>query len=348
VDGLCEGKGSHFWAVDSKKDLEIKGGDMYQGEFHANKIHGAGNRYTKEGRSFAEEWDANVKVKSVETTKPGDEPPESYRRALAVVAASRADDSGLTSTERSRLQALLGGAKQQATKLFAGQSNVTQEVGKENMKATATLVFKDCVGCSYTITSLCTKVMVQGCKDCRFVFQARVVTSVVELYQCQNISCDLHTQVKTMQVDMCDDVDLVFHSHDNFQSIVWAGAERIKATLHSEEHGLLSHSSGFQQIMQLYPTITEEQKTIEQLIVRCVSGKLLEERLIRLANGFPTTEREAKEFNRKQEMNMQKLAQEAGITIGRKQKAATVGRNDPCVCGSGKKYKKCCGAGGGD
>ena len=23
-----------------------------------------------------------------------------------------------------------------------------------------------------------------------------------------------------------------------------------------------------------------------------------------------------------------------------------VGRNDPCTCGSGKKYKKCCGAGG--
>ncbi|MDZ7295898.1 MAG: SEC-C metal-binding domain-containing protein, partial [candidate division KSB1 bacterium] len=22
-----------------------------------------------------------------------------------------------------------------------------------------------------------------------------------------------------------------------------------------------------------------------------------------------------------------------------------VGRNDPCPCGSGKKYKKCCGAG---
>src|SRR5580704_12962981 len=27
--------------------------------------------------------------------------------------------------------------------------------------------------------------------------------------------------------------------------------------------------------------------------------------------------------------------------------AAKVGRNDPCPCGSGKKYKKCCGAGGG-
>jgi len=25
------------------------------------------------------------------------------------------------------------------------------------------------------------------------------------------------------------------------------------------------------------------------------------------------------------------------------QVAAKVGRNDPCPCGSGKKYKKCCG-----
>ncbi len=73
----------------------------------------------------------------------------------------------------------------------------------------------------------------------------------------------------------------------------------------------------------------------------------LKERLIRLANGFPTTEREAREFNRKQEFNVQQLAKEAGITIGRKAKpTANIGRNDPCVCGSGKKYKKCCGAGG--
>lgn len=27
-------------------------------------------------------------------------------------------------------------------------------------------------------------------------------------------------------------------------------------------------------------------------------------------------------------------------------RAARAGRNDPCPCGSGKKYKKCCGAGG--
>ena len=29
-------------------------------------------------------------------------------------------------------------------------------------------------------------------------------------------------------------------------------------------------------------------------------------------------------------------------------KGAKVGRNDPCPCGSGKKYKKCCGANSND
>ena len=30
----------------------------------------------------------------------------------------------------------------------------------------------------------------------------------------------------------------------------------------------------------------------------------------------------------------------------RKTEAQKIGRNDPCPCGSGKKYKKCCGAEG--
>jgi len=29
--------------------------------------------------------------------------------------------------------------------------------------------------------------------------------------------------------------------------------------------------------------------------------------------------------------------------LGDKRKSLKIGRNDPCICGSGKKYKKCCG-----
>ncbi|MBE6576006.1 MAG: preprotein translocase subunit SecA [Ruminococcaceae bacterium] len=43
------------------------------------------------------------------------------------------------------------------------------------------------------------------------------------------------------------------------------------------------------------------------------------------------------------------VAPRAGAPIGAPQKAAPkVGRNDPCPCGSGKKYKKCCGLGAED
>jgi uncharacterized protein YecA (UPF0149 family) len=36
------------------------------------------------------------------------------------------------------------------------------------------------------------------------------------------------------------------------------------------------------------------------------------------------------------------VVKNAGKTVVKD--AASVGRNDPCPCGSGKKYKKCCGA----
>ncbi|MEW6694548.1 yecA family protein [Tepidimonas thermarum] len=38
------------------------------------------------------------------------------------------------------------------------------------------------------------------------------------------------------------------------------------------------------------------------------------------------------------------IARELGPPIATVRKAAEPGRNDPCPCGSGKKYKKCCGA----
>jgi preprotein translocase subunit SecA len=36
------------------------------------------------------------------------------------------------------------------------------------------------------------------------------------------------------------------------------------------------------------------------------------------------------------------------IVMVHKTHTPKVGRNDPCPCGSGKKYKKCCGAGASD
>jgi len=84
---------------------------------------------------------------------------------------------------------------------------------------------------------------------------------------------------------------------------------------------------------------------IDQFKVHFVGDRLLNERVVRLNNGFPTTQREADDYDRRQEINMQKLADSMGITVKRKQrdpKQVRVKRNDPCPCGSGKKAKNCC------
>jgi uncharacterized protein len=41
--------------------------------------------------------------------------------------------------------------------------------------------------------------------------------------------------------------------------------------------------------------------------------------------------------------NMRDMWRTLGPRIETIVKPNTPGRNDPCVCGSGKKYKKCCG-----
>ncbi len=40
-----------------------------------------------------------------------------------------------------------------------------------------------------------------------------------------------------------------------------------------------------------------------------------------------------------------RLSQQQATARSIKSSAKTVGRNDPCPCGSGKNYKKCCGRG---
>jgi len=61
---------------------------------------------------------------------------------------------------------------------------------------------------------------------------------------------------------------------------------------------------------------------------------------VQIVRQRPEEERKRK----KKTLNLSHGGDDAGpITVRRKEKK--VGRNAPCPCGSGKKYKKCCGAG---
>jgi hypothetical protein len=68
-------------------------------------------------------------------------------------------------------------------------------------------------------------------------------------------------------------------------------------------------------------------------------GNLSDPRIERLQNEWLSTQRDA--FDGKTPAEMLSLAQGKVETFRRE--APRVGRNDPCPCGSGKKFKKCCG-----
>ncbi|MGD8450660.1 MAG: SEC-C metal-binding domain-containing protein [Phycisphaerae bacterium] len=54
-------------------------------------------------------------------------------------------------------------------------------------------------------------------------------------------------------------------------------------------------------------------------------------------------ERKQEEKRRTQDIVSDDDAPIPDVPVEQAKKEHTVGRNDPCPCGSGKKYKKCCG-----
>ena len=52
---------------------------------------------------------------------------------------------------------------------------------------------------------------------------------------------------------------------------------------------------------------------------------------------------EIKQNIERKEVSKEKITNDGKDHVKKQAKSAKVGRNDPCPCGSGKKYKQCCG-----
>mmetsp|Transcript_9440 Transcript_9440/g.13010 ORF Transcript_9440/g.13010 Transcript_9440/m.13010 type:complete len:310 (-) Transcript_9440:100-1029(-) len=258
----------------------------------------------------------------------------------AQVQVESGNGGQLDPKEQQKLHALLGGGKKQQTKVVLNKKDEHITLGESDAEASHTLVFKDCHGCTINVDVMVTKIMIDGCNNCKIQFNKKIVTAMVEAYKCNDLHLESNTKIGTLQADMCKKVHAQFQSKELFTSCVWAGVHDLSLGFSdATEHSI---KTGFTQMQQVHPDIHEERS---QFIVRFVKDKLLSEKIIRLENGFPTTEREKKEFDARQEENMRKLAEQAGITIGRKKPEKKIKPNETCPkCDSGKKYKKCCGS----
>eukprot|EP01134_Creolimax_fragrantissima_P003869 CFRG3869T1 len=249
-------------------------------------------------------------------------------------------DGTISTEEKARLQSMIGNANAQDTRAFVGQKGVTQDITDVNHKAT--LAFSGCSDCTYTIKAYCTKVFVQACTNFKLVVDSKIITSTVEVYKSDNVEMCLNTKVATVQLDICNNVNISYPSKDMFDNVFWAGVENLKVRIEDTQD---TNESSFSTYKAMDNTLVFERS---QFKTHYVFGKLQTEKVIRLDNGFPTTIREKSAFEKRQEENLEKLQDEMfkdmGIRMNRKaREGPKVGRNDKCPCSSGRKFKACCG-----
>jgi len=236
------------------------------------------------------------------------------------------------------------GTKEQEAKFLINEKGVKTTI-KEDLKQEHTLYIKNCEDCEYVIAGRCTKILIEGCKRCKITLKGRILTNVVEAWRCDDSEFLIHTEVKTLQLDLCKKLALIYEHKNLLHQIIWAQVYDLDIQFLDKEPSL---KTGYDHVKDQYTDINPE---IDQFIIRYVQGKLTSEQVVRLTNGYPTTQREADEFDTQKEKN-EKAAEEfvknrlkqAGITLGRKPASSggKVGRNEVCPCGSGKKSKKCC------
>jgi len=260
-----------------------------------------------------------------------------------MAAPATANPAAQEGLDMNRVQAMLGNGKTQATAVIYNEKGQKTTLDGERVKSNHTVVFKDCNDGEYVVSSVCTKITLDNCHNVTLTVQEKVLTQITEVYKCSNLTLHLNTEVKTVQIDKSNAVSTHFAAKSHFHHLVWAGTDDVKVHFKdAPEHSL---HTGFTHMQQKQPN-KPINPDIDQFIIQFHEGELLNEKVVRFENGFPTTQREKTEYEERQKRNMEAFAKQAGIQFYRteKKEARAPGRNEECTCGSGKKYKKCCGA----
>eukprot|EP00158_Paraphelidium_tribonemae_P009466 Partr_v1_DN28874_c3_g1_i3_m34247 putative Adenylate cyclase associated (CAP) C terminal len=257
---------------------------------------------------------------------------------------------GTTPAEMKRVNAQLGAGftKKTADKVYMNKNAEKIVLSDKELLATDSLFIKSCTDSTFAVDTTCTKIFVEGCKNVKLTFNGRIMTHTLEIWKCENVEAFINTSVQTLQIDISNGVAVTYTKSPDFNRLVWSAVERLSLQfLDLPEQSLTTGSSVMAEVNKSINVETDQ--FIARILPNKVSGRpqLVNELIVRLENGFPTTEREARQFDERQEANLQALAKQIlgdDIVLGKKKDSGPkIGRNDPCKCGSGKKYKKCCG-----
>lgn len=219
-------------------------------------------------------------------------------------------------------------------RVFAEEKKIT------DLKKVPVVHFKNCVGGHYTIATRSVKIFVENCSDCIFDIKAGVLTRTVELWHGGNITLNIGTTIRTLQLDMVQNISVNFAQLSQFKSMIWNQLEGCSINFaDSKQHHF---DTGFRHMLKTFP---DSDYKVDQFIVRLVQDAMRGERCVRLRNGHLSTDREAIDWDRRnmrsRDIYMDKFMKNAGIHL-KPEKKKRIRNNDKCPCGTGLRYKKCC------
>jgi len=201
--------------------------------------------------------------------------------------------------DKIKMAAMFGNRKNNHAKHITDEKEQNRTISEHS--PVSCLYFQKCQDSQYTIEGRCAKILIDGCKNCKFLINGKIVTGTFDIWRCNDVDLKINVDIGTLQVDICNNLSITFNEKETVQSIVWTNSYNLNLDFNNgHDHKLVT---GMDQKMEELPNITDK----DQFIVRFVKEKLLSEQIIRLKNGFPSTQRETVEFERKQEENLRKL-----------------------------------------
>lgn len=238
-----------------------------------------------------------------------------------------AESSDLCPGEFQVIQSMLGMAKAKGAHTISGMRGARSAIDT-GVSASAMLIFANCHDCDYVVNVPCTKILIQDCANTRITFNGKILTNSVDIYKAHGVQCLFNTKCGTLQVDLCSQLHLQFTSRELLHDVVWAGCHAMRVSFDDTGDTV---ETGFAEMLADDGDLEEE---YSQFKLHYLKDRFVNEKIIRLANGFPTTKREKDAFDQKQEQTLVAMAAHFGIALRPKKTTSdasmAVHGNDGC------------------
>jgi len=132
------------------------------------------------------------------------------------------------------------------TKFYTNEKNVDYVVTVNDLaKKKTTLYWKGCRDSQYKIVQNVNtvKILIEDCHNTVFYLNGPIVTSVLEIWKCNDCTLHIDTEIFTLQADLCNKLTLTYNHKMQLGSIVQAGVINLRVNFNDYEE--LGFDSGF-------------------------------------------------------------------------------------------------------